>query len=182
RTPGHADIFVAARPAWPTRRRRAEPMTGRFEGRCAVVTGAASGIGRASARRLAAEGAAVLAVDLAEAPLRAMADETGAEPLVFDVADARAWDVVAEREPDLAHLNAGVGTPGLDLGAFDDATYARIRGVNVDAMVWGLRCLVPGMRRRGGGAVVMTASTAGLQPYGGDPFYTLTKYAVVGFA
>ncbi len=91
-----------------------------------------------------------------------------------------AWDAVAELEPSLAHLNAGVGTPGLDLGAFADERYHTIRGVNVDGVVWGIRAVVPGMRRRGGGAIVVTASLAGLEPYPGDPFYTMTKHALVG--
>lgn len=154
----------------------------RFEGRIAVVTGAGSGIGAASARRLASEGAHVLAIDVAAERVTALAREIGGEALVLDVSDPRAWDEIARCEPTLAHLNAGVGTPGLDLGAFDDEVWEHIRGVNLDAMVWGIRAVVPAMRRNGGGAIVMTASTAGLQSYGGDPFYTATKYGVVGLA
>lgn len=155
---------------------------GRFNGRTAVVTGAASGIGEASARRLAAEGAYVIAVDVAAESVERLAAEIGGDALVFDVSDPRAWDVISDREPTLAHLNAGIGTPGIDLGAFDDEVYERIRGVNLDAMVWGLRAVVPGMRRRGGGSIVMTSSSAGLRAYGGDPFYTATKYGVIGLA
>jgi NAD(P)-dependent dehydrogenase (short-subunit alcohol dehydrogenase family) len=61
-----------------------------------------------------------------------------------------------------------------------DAAYRRIMSVNVDGVVFGVRALVPLIARRGGGAVVATASLAGIMGFAPDPIYTLTKHAVVG--
>jgi NAD(P)-dependent dehydrogenase (short-subunit alcohol dehydrogenase family) len=78
-------------------------------------------------------------------------------------------------------LNAGMtaGQPGVQ--DLDLAGYRRIMGVNVDHVVFGLTAAVPALRRSGGGAVVVTASLAGLVPMHGDALYTLTKHAVVGY-
>ena len=90
----------------------------------------------------------------------------------FDVSDPEAWERVGP--VDLACLNAGVLSGGDDLAA-----YRRIIGVNVDGVVLGVHRLEQVMRP--GGAIVATASLAGLVPMPNDPLYTLTKHAVVGF-
>ena len=81
---------------------------------------------------------------------------------------------------DLAHLNAGVMTGEADITVLSDETYRRIMSVNVDGVVYGLRALVPALAARGGGAIVATASLAGLIGFSPDPIYCLTKHAVVG--
>ena len=81
---------------------------------------------------------------------------------------------------DLAHLNAGVITGEADITKVTDDIYRRAVGVNVDGVVFGLRALVPALARRGGGAIVATASLAGLIGFSPDPIYCLTKHAVVG--
>ena len=81
---------------------------------------------------------------------------------------------------DLAHLNAGVMTGEADITALTDETYRRIMSVNVDGVVFGVRALVPALAARGGGAIVATASLAGLIGFSPDPIYCLTKHAVVG--
>jgi NAD(P)-dependent dehydrogenase (short-subunit alcohol dehydrogenase family) len=126
------------------------------------VTGGASGIGAAIARRLEQDGWEVAVLDL----------RTG-----FDVADPAAWRRVGSVE--IACLNAGVGTSTGDLTALTDEEYRRVVGVNVDGVVFGVRALAPLLPQ--GGQIVVTASLAGLVPLSGDPIYTLTKHALVGF-
>jgi NAD(P)-dependent dehydrogenase (short-subunit alcohol dehydrogenase family) len=159
---------------------------GVLDGKAAIVTGGASGIGLATVRRFRAEGADVLIVDLDDAKGKAAADETGSTFHAADVSDADAWPaVVGQAEQafggvDLAFLNAGVTTGESDLTALTDAQYRRIMGANVDGVLFGMRAVVPAIERRGGGAVVCTASAAGLISFPLDPIYTRTKHAVVG--
>jgi NAD(P)-dependent dehydrogenase (short-subunit alcohol dehydrogenase family) len=81
---------------------------------------------------------------------------------------------------DLAYLNAGVTTQEGDITAFTDDQYRRIMGANVDGVMFGARALVPSIAAKGGGAIVATASLAGLIAFAPDPIYTATKHAVVG--
>jgi len=155
-------------------------------GTVAVVTGGGSGIGLASARRLAAAGVSVAVVDLdGEAAERAAA-AIGGFGLQADVGRSEVWPGVVEAVTDrfggidLAHLNAGVMTGEADITVLNDEVYRRILSVNVDGVVYGLRALVPALADRGGGAVVATASLAGLIGFSPDPIYCLTKHAVVG--
>ena len=158
---------------------------GTLEGKVAAITGAASGIGLATARRVASEGATVIIADLNADAGAEVAEELGGSFVPLDVGDASAWDaVVAEAERqgglDLAYLNAGVTTQQGDITALTDEQYRRVMGANVDGVVYGLRALVPVIEKRGGGAIVATASLAGLIAFAPDPIYTLTKHAVVG--
>jgi len=95
----------------------------------------------------------------------------------FDVGDPRAWESVGP--VDLAFLNAGVSTGVSDLTEVSDEAYRRIRGANLDGVVYGTRRLAAVMRP--GSAIVATASLAGLTAMEGDSLYTATKHAVVGF-
>ncbi|HZD86835.1 MAG TPA: SDR family oxidoreductase [Gaiellaceae bacterium] len=130
--------------------------------RTALVTGGASGIGRALVELLEREGCEVTALDLRDG---------------FDVGDPAAWETVGA--VDLACLNAGVSTGTSDLTAVSDDAYRRIRGANLDGVVYGTRRLASVMRP--GSAIVATASLAGLVPMERDSLYTATKHAVVGF-
>jgi NAD(P)-dependent dehydrogenase (short-subunit alcohol dehydrogenase family) len=130
--------------------------------RTALVTGGASGIGAAIVALLEEEGTEVQVLDVRDG---------------FDVSDPAAWDDVGPVE--LACLNAGVVTGEGDLMQVSDADYRRILGTNVDGVVFGTRRLTRVMER--GGAIVATASLAGLTAMPSDPLYTLTKHAVVGF-
>ena len=127
----------------------------------ALITGGRGGLGRAFAEALG--DAEVVSLDLPE----------------FDVGDARAWRVL-EGEFDAAFLNAGVITGEGDMSALTDEQYRRAVGANVDGVVFGVReCAARLMPR--GGAIVATASLAGLTVTPMDPIYSLTKHAVVGF-
>ena len=143
----------------------------------AFVTGGASGIGAATARRLAADGWTVTVADLQDDLGAGVADEVGGDYLHLDVADPAAWVGLLDGV-DLVHLNAGVVTGAASLVELTDEQYRRILGVNVDGVVFGLREAFRSMPD--GANVVATASVAGLMPFALDPIYTLTKHAVVG--
>src|SRR5258708_11519816 len=154
---------------------------GDFEGKVALITGGASGIGLATSRRLAAEGARIAVADLA-APPEGVADHIER----VDVAEAATWALLVLRVEealgglDIVHLNAGVTCNVGDVADIDDATYSRLMRINVDHVFYGLRAVIPALERRGGGRVVVTASLAGIVAFPVDPLYTLTKHAVVG--
>jgi NAD(P)-dependent dehydrogenase (short-subunit alcohol dehydrogenase family) len=158
----------------------------RFAGRVALVTGAASGLGRATALALAAEGATVVCADVDAGRAEAVGAETGGHAVAGDVADLeadRAMVAFAEERCgglDLVHLNAGVAT-GCGVGEdFDLGLYRRAMGANLDGVVFGVHAALPALRRRGGGAIVATASLAGLTGVPYDPLYAANKHAVVG--
>ena len=156
-------------------------------GRNVVVTGGASGIGRALARAFAAARASrVVVADLDADAAREVAGELGGLGLGVDVAAAeQVEELVArvEREVgpiDLFCSNAGVFLPGGPELA--DAEWDRIWRVNVLAHVFAARALVPRMLGRGGGALLHTASAAGLLTQIGSAPYAVTKHAAVAFA
>ncbi len=155
-------------------------------GTVAIVTGGGSGIGLATATRLAGVGVSVAVVDRDLGSAEEAASALGGIALQADVGLPEVWpgiiDEVTERLGgiDLAHLNAGVMTGEADLTALSDDAYRRVLSVNVDGVVFGLRALVPALAARGGGAVVVTASLAGLIGFSPDPIYCLTKHTVVG--
>jgi NAD(P)-dependent dehydrogenase (short-subunit alcohol dehydrogenase family) len=156
-------------------------------GKVALVTGGASGLGRASCRAVADAGARVLVVDLDEQGGRTVAEAVGGEFYPADVSrmeDNHAMVAFAlERFGglDLVHLNAGVST-GFGVGEdFDVDRYRRVMGVNLDGVVFGTHAALPALEA-GGGAIVATASLAGLTGVPFDPLYAANKHAVVGLA
>jgi NAD(P)-dependent dehydrogenase (short-subunit alcohol dehydrogenase family) len=158
----------------------------RLDGKVALVTGAAAGLGRATALALAAEGATVVAADLDAAGAEAVAAETGGHAVACDVSDLEADRAAVAFAAgrcgglDLVHLNAGVAT-GCGVGEdFDPALYRRAMGANLDGVVFGVHAALPALRARGGGAIVVTASLAGLTGVPYDPLYAANKHAVVG--
>jgi NAD(P)-dependent dehydrogenase (short-subunit alcohol dehydrogenase family) len=159
---------------------------GALAGKVAVVTGGASGIGLATATLLVESGVSVAVVDLDGDAAERVAAELGGIGLQADVGRSDAWPGIIEAVTDrfggidLAHLNAGVTTGEADITKITDEIYRRAVGVNVDGVVFGVRALVPALAARGGGAMVATASLAGLIGFSPDPIYCLTKHAVVG--
>ena len=161
---------------------------GARDGQVAMITGGASGFGAAVARTLAGEGMRVCLVDRDGDAATALAEELGGIAVAGDVTDPdTSQQAVADAEQrwgrlDLAFLNAGTvgGQLAVD-DAFDLARYRAVVGVNQDAVVYGTVAAVPALRRAGGGDIVATSSLAGLVPIPGDPVYTLTKHAVIGY-
>lgn len=152
----------------------------------ALVTGGASGLGRATCVALAERGAEVVIADLDEAGGREVAQQIGGHFVRTDVSDLEADEAAvafAQEHAggvDLAFLNAGVAS-GCGVGDdFDLARYRRAMGANLDGVVFGVHAVLPALRARGGGAIVTTASLAGLTGVPLDPIYTANKHAVVG--
>ncbi len=158
-----------------------------LKGRHVVVTGGASGIGRALARRFATEGAdAVVVVDLNGEGAEAVAAEVGGVGYGVDVSDeaqVRALVESCERRSgpiDLFFSNAGIGVPGGVEASNEE--WQRIWDVNVMSHIYASRALLPGMLERGEGYLLSTASAAGLLTQIGSAPYAVTKHAAVALA
>jgi NAD(P)-dependent dehydrogenase (short-subunit alcohol dehydrogenase family) len=128
----------------------------------------------------------VVVVDAYGAGAQKAASELGGVAVQADVGKVGDWSRILEATRplggvDIAYLNAGVTTGEEDITKVTDEQYRRIMAVNVDGIVFGTRAVVPALAARGGGAVVATSSLAGIVAFSGDPMYTLTKHAVVGF-
>lgn len=158
----------------------------RFAGRTIIVTGAGSGIGRATAARLVAEGAYVVGADLSEERLREVADELGSPGfryVVGSIADQAVVDrVVAEAGPELWGLvnNAGIMDDFLTVAEVDDDTWQRVLDVNLTSMMRMSRAAIPVMLAHAGGAIVNISSEAGVRAGAAGVAYTTSKHAVIG--
>lgn len=161
-----------------------------INGKTAIITGGGSGIGRATAMRLAAEGAAVLAADLDEAAVREtvrLIESSGgrAAAVRVDVTDAEQSRYMMETALstfgrfDILHNNAGiaVGTPGFPQCELE--RWRRVLDIDLQAVILGCFLAAPLMQRGGGGVIINTASMAGLYPYPDDPVYAAAKAGVV---
>ncbi len=160
-------------------------------GRVAVVTGAASGMGRATAHLLADEGAAVAVIDRSSDGVDAVADEISAAGGTaaawgLDVTDAaavrRAIDEVTARlgPPDILVNNAGVSLPApIDIDGYEEA-WASTLAVNLTAHTTLIRACLPHLRRHGQGRIVNVASTEGLGATAYLSPYTASKHGVIG--
>ncbi|MFL5894426.1 MAG: SDR family oxidoreductase [Thermoleophilaceae bacterium] len=160
-----------------------------LSGKTIVVTGGASGIGKAMAERFAAEAAhAVVVADLDADGARRVADGIAGQAIgvACDVADdASVGELIARAEDEFGQIdvfcaNAGIGT-GSRLDAPDDV-WQRVMDVNLMSHVYAARRLVPGWLERGEGYFVSTASAAGMLSQIGDVTYTVSKHGAVAFA
>lgn len=158
-----------------------------LDGRTTVITGAGSGIGRVACDVFADAGATVVAVDLHDGPAQEAAEAVGGVAVVGDVSDPDTWTRILDAAGSLGgplgavYLNAGLYG---DNGPIDELPldlYQRTVDANIGGVVLGTRAAVPALRAAGGGAIVVTASVAGIVAFDGNPLYTLTKQAVAGF-
>lgn len=159
----------------------------KLKDKIAVVTGAASGIGRAMARRFVKEGARqVVVADLNADGLKAVAEETGALPVVTDVSkESDVINLVKTAEErfgqiDLLCSNAGIGLRG-GVEASNDG-WQKIWEINVMSHIYAARAALPAMIARGDGYLLNTASAAGLLSQIGSAPYAVTKHAAVALA
>ncbi|WP_067474163.1 SDR family NAD(P)-dependent oxidoreductase [Actinomadura hibisca] len=154
-----------------------------FNGKVALVTGGAAGIGLAVARRLALGGAVVVVADRDKAALDALDLDNTIE---LDVADAGSVEAGVQRIVDrfgglhLAVNNAGVSGTVTPTGAYDLAEWHRIIDVNLHGVFYSLRYELPAIVASGGGAVVNMASVLGTNGFPGAAAYVAAKHAVVG--
>ncbi|KHK98827.1 short-chain dehydrogenase [Microbacterium mangrovi] len=168
-------------------------MSKRFAGKVALVTGGGGGIGSATSRRLAAEGARVFVADAVGASAAAVAAEIrdaggDAQEIVFDLTSAEACraavaavEYVTDRGAvDVLVNNAGAMRRGALLDT-SEADWNLSFAVNVDALFHMCRAVLPAMIAAGGGSIVNTASQWGLTPASGHLAYNVTKAAVVSF-
>lgn len=161
-------------------------VPGRFEGKTAVVTGAGSGIGKAITTRLLAEGAKVVASDISSERLDALSSELGSESLVTVAGDVSSTDTIdaimsaAGGAVDALANNAGIMDAFLPTAELTDEMWDRVMGVNVTGPMRLSRAVLPGMIERGSGAIVNTASEAGIRAGASGTAYTASKHAVIG--
>jgi NAD(P)-dependent dehydrogenase (short-subunit alcohol dehydrogenase family) len=141
----------------------------RLQDRVAVITGAGSGIGLATARRFAAEGARVVCVDISSDAGKAAADEVGGEFIACDVSDEESvhalFDGVAERHGrvDIAFNNAGISPPEDDsILDTDLEAWRRVQEVNLTSVYLCCKYAIPHMQRQGKGSIINTASFVAL--------------------
>lgn len=161
-------------------------VPGRFDGQTVVVTGAASGIGRAVAARIANEGGVVVAVDLSEQRLGELADalpEGAIRPVAADITDeaaiARVVETAGGRIDGLANI-AGLPDDFSAIHEVSDAMLARVFDVNVFGLIRLTRAIVPVMLEAGRGSIVNVASEAALRGSSAGLAYTASKHAVLG--
>lgn len=152
-----------------------------FTGRTALVTGAASGIGAATARWLDASGIEELVlVDLDRPALDKLGLSCKLRPIGGDVSDPALWNLLERELPrlDYAVLNAGIPTNG-DITDLDIASWRKTMSVNLDGMFLSLRTALRTMKQARSGAVVLTASVSGIKATAGTAAYSASKAATI---
>ena len=161
---------------------------GRFAGRCAVVTGGASGLGKATAARIVAEGGKVVLWDLNADALKAAAEEIGAlDTVALDVSDADAVAAAAEASNvtlgkiDILVASAGITGATVPVHEFPIDSWKRVMDINLNGVFYCSRAVVPFMLANGYGRIVNVASVAGKEGNPNASAYSASKAGVIGF-
>lgn len=163
-------------------------MTDSFEGKVAAITGAASGIGLACARKLLDEGATVVLIDRAEDRLRALCSELGerCRMLVVNLLDGQEVSGMLPRilakagRLDIFHANAGAYIGGA-VAEGDPDSWDRMLNLNINAAFRSVHAVLPHMIAQKSGDILFTSSVAGVVPVVWEPIYTASKFAVQAF-
>jgi ribitol 2-dehydrogenase len=163
-------------------------MSSTLQGKISAVTGAASGIGLASAEAMIAAGARVVLIDRDEKALHAICERHGdsAVPLVIDLLNPDDCESVLDSvlaktgKLDILHANAGSYIGG-DLLDTDLSTIDRMLNLNVNAVMKNVRTVIPHMIDRGTGDIIITSSVAGHFPVPWEPVYSASKWAMTCF-
>ncbi len=163
-------------------------MAGKLDGKIAAITGAASGIGLATAEALMAEGAKVVFVDRDEAALAKLVAKHGGKAVaqITDLLDAKSCDAMVPEilkkvgHIDILHCNAGTYIGG-DLSETNAAAIDRMLNLNVNAVMKNVNAVIPHMSERGRGDIIVTCSVAGHYPVPWEPVYSASKWAITCF-
>ena len=160
---------------------------GRFDGKVALVTGGASGMGAADCKLFVEEGAKVVIADLNEEIGGELANELGDNAIFvkLNVADEQDWkDAIAATNEAFGRLDILVNNAGiLQMTGVEDTTleqFQKIMAVNVDGVFLGMKYAIPEIRKQGGGAIINMSSTAGLEGQVSATGYVASKWAVRG--
>ena len=155
-------------------------------GSVALITGGTGGFGRALARKLKALDVTPLLADLDSERARSVAAELDCPFVVLDVTDRAANEAVVARieaehgRLDAAYLNAGISAATSE-DALDLDEFRKVVEIDLFGVVYGAQAARPAIKRAGGGAIVVTASLAGLSPMVGDPGYSVAKSGAIAF-
>ncbi len=155
-----------------------------FNGKVALVTGAASGIGAAAARWLDAHGIAeLILIDMDRSGLNALGLSCKITALGGDIAEPSLWKLLERDLPrlDYAVLNAGIASDG-DIVDLDIASWRKTMSINVDGTFLSLRTALRTMKRQASGSVVITASISGIKAAAGTAAYSASKAATIQLA
>ena len=161
----------------------------RLAEKIAVITGGAGGIGQAAARQFTAEGARVVLVDRDEVALQSIVHSLGEDVASYVVADVtkseQVQDYVNEAVQrwggiDILLANAGIEGVVSPIADYPVDMFEKVMAVNVLGVWLGLKYIIPVIRERGGGSIVITSSTAGIGGTAGMSAYTTSKHAVIG--
>jgi NAD(P)-dependent dehydrogenase (short-subunit alcohol dehydrogenase family) len=161
-------------------------MTTPAPGSVALITGGTGGFGRALATKLRALDVTVVLTDLDSQRNRSVAADLGCPFLPLDVTDRAANQAVVARieaehgRLDAAYLNAGISAAASD-DDLDLEEFMRVVDIDLFGVVYGVQAARPAIKRAGGGAIVVTASLAGLAPMAGDPAYSVAKGGAIAF-
>jgi NAD(P)-dependent dehydrogenase (short-subunit alcohol dehydrogenase family) len=164
-----------------------------FQGRHILITGASTGIGRATARLLARGGAKVFLIartesKLAEAASAIQAEGGTAASGAADVSDREALRTMIERAEstfgpiDGLFANAGIGGRFAPLGSYDDDTFDAVIRTNLSSVYWAIKRVLPGMIERRRGSIVVTGSLASERGMANNAAYVASKHGVLGLA
>ena len=162
-----------------------------LDGKVAVITGGASGIGKACAHTMARSGADVSVWDIDQSALDATLDELKqygkrVHTAVVDVSDGRAVDAAMQSvvkdlgRVDIAVANAGIGGPIASSGDYTDEGWHKVIGINLDGVFYTQRAAIRAMKASGGGSIINMASILGMVGFAMSSAYVAAKHGVVG--